>query len=310
MVLLIVRGLLQRPSLSGTPTVTFSSVHIHNVWPKKRDASSELLQRLHGHMKQHKVDFTGGDFNMSAFSTVGDVFSIQSFQQLAIRFCGDKVRWKSRTVSAFSFTLCRSAHMSGVWIHTTATNAITPHLGLDLVIKPLTLLCFFISAPPTYLATTASCAVKMRKKEGLSADRTNTSVWRDDALDCDVACQSHESAHLFPSSPITCESLVSQLFHTTLTLGLLLKVFVFVFVFFPFFCFFLVTFYFFYFFFFSTPLDDSTRPLDNQHQLHAPQSTKNWRSGNLQHPGWRARWVGPGQCPQYTRAPKVGGGCG
>ena len=51
MVLLIVRGLLRRPSLSGTPTVTFCSVHIHNVVAKKRDASTELLQRLHGYMK-------------------------------------------------------------------------------------------------------------------------------------------------------------------------------------------------------------------------------------------------------------------
>ena len=40
MVLLIVRGLLRRPSLSGSPTVTFYSVHIHNVVAKKRDASS------------------------------------------------------------------------------------------------------------------------------------------------------------------------------------------------------------------------------------------------------------------------------
>ena len=44
-------------------------------WPKKRDASTEPLQRLHGYMKQHNVDFIGGGFNMSAFSTVGDVFS-------------------------------------------------------------------------------------------------------------------------------------------------------------------------------------------------------------------------------------------
>ena len=40
MVLLIVRGLLRRPSLSGTPTVTFCSAHIHNVLAKKRDAST------------------------------------------------------------------------------------------------------------------------------------------------------------------------------------------------------------------------------------------------------------------------------
>ena len=45
--LLIVRGLLRRPSLSGSSTVTFCSVHIHNVVAKKRDASTELLQFLH-----------------------------------------------------------------------------------------------------------------------------------------------------------------------------------------------------------------------------------------------------------------------
>ena len=79
MVLLNVRGLLRRPSLSGTLTVTFCPVHIHNVLAKKRDASTDLLRRLHGYMKQHNVDFIGGDFNMSAFSTVGDVFSNAEF---------------------------------------------------------------------------------------------------------------------------------------------------------------------------------------------------------------------------------------
>ena len=47
MVLLIVRDLLKRPSLSGSQTVTFCSVHIHNVVAKKRDASTELFQFLH-----------------------------------------------------------------------------------------------------------------------------------------------------------------------------------------------------------------------------------------------------------------------
>ena len=78
-VLLIVRGLLRRRSLSGSPTVTFCPVHIHNVVAKKRDASTELLQRLHGYMREHNVDFIGGDFNMSAFSTVGDVFTDDEF---------------------------------------------------------------------------------------------------------------------------------------------------------------------------------------------------------------------------------------
>ena len=78
-VLLIVRGLLRRPSLSGSPTVAFCSVHIHNVVAKKRDASTELLQRFYGYVREHNVDFIGGDFNMSAFSTVGDVFSDAEF---------------------------------------------------------------------------------------------------------------------------------------------------------------------------------------------------------------------------------------
>ena len=79
MVLLIVRAMLRRPSLSGTPTVTFCSVHIHNVVAKKRDASTDLLQFLHAKMLEHNVDFIGGDFNMSAFSTVSDVFSDPEF---------------------------------------------------------------------------------------------------------------------------------------------------------------------------------------------------------------------------------------
>ena len=67
------------PHFSGSSTVTFCSVHIHNVVAKERDASTELLQRLHGYMKHHNVDFSGGDFNMSALSTVGDVFSDPEF---------------------------------------------------------------------------------------------------------------------------------------------------------------------------------------------------------------------------------------
>ena len=78
-VLLIVRGLLKRPSLSGSPTVTFCSLHIHNVVAKKRDASTELLQFLHATMRKHNVDFIGGDFDMSAFSKVSDVLSDPEF---------------------------------------------------------------------------------------------------------------------------------------------------------------------------------------------------------------------------------------
>ena len=57
----------------------FCSVHIHNVVAKKRDASTELLQFLHAKMREYNVDFIGVDFNMSAFSTVGDVFTDDEF---------------------------------------------------------------------------------------------------------------------------------------------------------------------------------------------------------------------------------------
>ena len=60
-------------------TVTFFSAHIQNVVAKKRDAVTELLQFLHSKMLEYKVDFIGGDFNMSAFSTGSDVFSDPEF---------------------------------------------------------------------------------------------------------------------------------------------------------------------------------------------------------------------------------------
>ena len=63
-------------ALSGSLTVTFCSVHVHNVG------------RLHAHMVQHNVDFIGGDFNMSAFSTAGDVFENREFAAL-----GNSLLW-------------------------------------------------------------------------------------------------------------------------------------------------------------------------------------------------------------------------
>ena len=51
-----------------------SEVHIHNKVAKKGDAATSFLRRFHAHMLHHEVDLIGGDVNMSAFSTVGDVF--------------------------------------------------------------------------------------------------------------------------------------------------------------------------------------------------------------------------------------------
>ena len=55
-------------------------MHIHNVVAKERDASTDLFTTPYmATMKQYNVDFIGGDFNMSAFSTVGDVFTDEEF---------------------------------------------------------------------------------------------------------------------------------------------------------------------------------------------------------------------------------------
>ena len=110
MVLLIVRALLRRPSLSSTPTVTFCSTHTHNVMAKKRDASIEFLQFLHAKMLEHNVDFIGGDFNMSAFSTISDVFSDPEFSALVILACGDSVPWKSSIASVLGSSSCPSPY--------------------------------------------------------------------------------------------------------------------------------------------------------------------------------------------------------
>ena len=163
--LLSARGLLRRPSLSGTPPVTFCSVHIHNVVAERRDASTELLRRLHGYMQQHNVDFTVGDFNISAFSTVGD-------GHLAILSCGDSARWRKRIVSALGFSSCRSDHMSGVWIHMAATSSTMQTWHLDHATPRLTFPSSFTCAPPNYLAPTALRAVNKPNKRRLERNAT------------------------------------------------------------------------------------------------------------------------------------------
>ena len=94
---------------SGSTTVTFCSVHLHNLVAKKRDASTDLLRRLRAHMTQHNVGFVGGDFNMSAFSTVGDVFADPEFsapgnsllwEAWCLRRFESRVRWLSHHAQA------------------------------------------------------------------------------------------------------------------------------------------------------------------------------------------------------------------
>ena len=84
-------------------------------------------------------------------------------------------------------------------------------LASDLVINPLSYLCSYISAPLTYLAPAASCAVNMHNKEGWNAGITDMTVREEDVYDRDPAHQGHVSALLFTPSAVACESLAGHL---------------------------------------------------------------------------------------------------
>ena len=175
MILLIVRGLLRRPSLTGSPTVTFCSVHIHNVVAKKRDPSTDLLQR-HGYMQEYNVDFIGGDFNMSAFSTVGDVFTDEEFSAP-----GNSLLWglgaleeQYRECAGFLIMPKRPyewrVHSHGCYRFDDALLGLGPRDR-----------CSFIFEIPICLDPAVSCVVSKHNEEDLSADMTKN-VRRDDVL--------------------------------------------------------------------------------------------------------------------------------
>ena len=123
-------------------------------------------------------------------------------------------------MSALGSSFCLSVHMSGVWVHMAATSLTMQRSASDLVIKPLTFLCSYISAPLTFLAPTASCAANMHNKEEWNAGIANMTVREEDVHDRDPVRPGHVSAFPFTPFAFACESLASQLcLLTTLTLG-------------------------------------------------------------------------------------------
>ena len=186
---------------------------------KKRDASTDLLRRLHGYMQQHNVDFIGGDFNMSAFSSVGDVFSDPEFSapgnsflwglgalEEANRECTGFLilpkrpyEWRANSHGCYKqVQQCRF----GIW---------TPRLLGSPSSSTF--------APPTCLVQTVSRAVNEPNKEGLNAKPPGLSDGRGDVDERDVVDQDHVSAYLPTPSTVTSESLAQPLFPTALTFG-------------------------------------------------------------------------------------------
>ena len=150
---------------------------------KKRDASTELLQRLHGHMREHNVDLNGGDFNTSAFSTVGDVFTDAEFSAP-----GNSLLWglgaleePNRECAGFLIMPKRPYEWRvlshGCYKFDNATLGLGPRDQSAHLLVFLHLRTANLPGPPA-----ASCVVSKHNKEDMSADTTKN-VCRDDVHD-------------------------------------------------------------------------------------------------------------------------------
>ena len=133
-------------------------------------------------MREHNVDFIGGDFNMSAFSTVGDVFTDAEFSAP-----GNSLLWglgaleePNRECAGFLIMPKRPyewrVHSHGCYTFDNATLGLVPrdqsaHLPVFLHLRST------ICPDPA-----ASCVVSKHNKEDLSADATKN-VCRDNVLD-------------------------------------------------------------------------------------------------------------------------------
>ena len=153
------KWLATTPLSCGLTTVTFCSVHIHKKNAKKCVAATCLLQRLRAHMVLRKVDFVGGDFNTSALSTVGDVFSDTDFMAPGNALLWGIGAWMNYARTARAFSSCRSVHTHGELMHKAATSLTTPTLALHPVTRLRTSLSFFTFASPTSRVLRALCAV-------------------------------------------------------------------------------------------------------------------------------------------------------
>ena len=178
---------------------------------KKRDASTDLL-------RQHNVDFLGSDFNMSAFSTVGDVFSDPEFSAPGNSFLWGLGALEEQNRECTEFLIMPKRPYQ--WRVDTQGCCKYDNASLGFGLPRSNRSPSFISVPPTCLAPTASCAAKMPNKEKWNAGITNMTVREEDVLDCDVAHHSHVSAFLVTPSEFARESLACQLcLPTALTLG-------------------------------------------------------------------------------------------
>ena len=134
-------------------------------------------------MREHNVDFTGGDFNMSAFSTVSDVFSDPEFSAPGHSCLWGLGALDEQYRECTGFLIMPKRPYECVWIHMAVTNLTMLRLALDPRISLLTSLCSSTFATPIFPDPGVLCAVSKHNKEGMIANITNLSVPRNDARD-------------------------------------------------------------------------------------------------------------------------------
>ena len=151
---------------------------------------------------------------MSAFSTVGDVFTDQEFSAPGNSLLWDLVHWRSRIVNVPVFSSCQSDLTSGVSIHMDATSLTMRCLAWDLETNLLIFRCSFIFALPICPDPAVSCVVSKHNKQDLNANMTKN-VCRDDVHDRAPVHQGHVSVPFSHSSEVACEPFASVLFLIT-----------------------------------------------------------------------------------------------
>ena len=60
------RASFRRPPVSGQVTFTVLSLHISNIYAKKKGIAKKLIQTLRAIMISQEVDLVAGDFNGTA----------------------------------------------------------------------------------------------------------------------------------------------------------------------------------------------------------------------------------------------------
>ena len=91
------RASFRRPAFGGQKSFTVLSLHISNIYAKKKGIAKKLILTLRAIMSSQEVDLVAGDFNGTArrcrsrnnLSTIDEAFTVSCLRHRAAHHCGD-----------------------------------------------------------------------------------------------------------------------------------------------------------------------------------------------------------------------------